>query len=145
MFLIDTNVISELRKARSGKTDPNVLAWAEAVDANQLFLSAISVMELEMGVLQIERRDQAQGELLRDWFENQVLPEFEDRIIPVDTAVARDCARLHIPNPRSERDALIAASAIVHRMRLVTRNTTDFEVEDLEVLNPWLVEKITDR
>ncbi|OQX13433.1 MAG: VapC toxin family PIN domain ribonuclease [Thiothrix lacustris] len=137
MFVLDTNVVSELRKANTGKADANVVAWANSVLPASLFLSAISILELEMGILLIERRDQEQGKMLRNWLENQVLPTFEERILVVDTAVARQCARLHVPDPCSERDALIAATALVHGMTVVTRNVDDFKPTGIAVLNPW--------
>ena len=122
MYLLDTNVVSELRKAKSGKADAGVIAWAAGLPASELFLSAISVLELEMGVLLVERRDAAQGVVLRSWLDKHVLPAFADRILPVDAAVARRCARLHVPDPRAERDALIAATALVRKLTVVTRN-----------------------
>ncbi len=137
MFVLDTNVVSELRKANTGKADANVVAWANSVLPASLFLSAISILELEMGILLIERRDQEQAKMLRNWLENQVLPTFEERILVVDTAVARQCARLHVPDPCSERDALIAATALVHGMTVVTRNVDDFKPTGIAVLNPW--------
>jgi len=137
MYLLDTNVISELRKAKSGKADHRVVAWATSIAIDQLYLSAISVMELEMGVLQIERRDNTQGAVLRRWLEGQVLSVFLHRIIPIDTLVARRCARLHVPDPRSERDALIAASALEHRLIIATRNVKDFKASGAQLLNPW--------
>lgn len=137
MFVLDTNVVSELRKANTGKADANVVAWANSVLPTSLFLSAISILELEMGILLIERRDQEQGKMLRNWLENQVLPTFEERILVVDTAVARQCARLHVPDPCSERDALIAATALVHGMTVVTRNVDDFKPTGIAILNPW--------
>ena len=137
MFVLDTNVVSELRKVRLGKADVNVRAWAQSVDAADLFVSAITIMELELGVLAIERKDATQGALLRSWLEQQVLPEFAGRTLPVDTAVAQRCARLHLPDKRGERDALIAATALVHGMTVVTRNVADFEPTGVRVLNPW--------
>ncbi len=137
MFVLDTNVVSELRKANTGKADANVVAWANSVLPASLFLSTISILELEMGILLIERRDQEQGKMLRNWLENQVLPTFEERILVVDTAVARQCARLHVPDPCSERDALIAATALVHGMTVVTRNVDDFKPTGIAILNPW--------
>lgn len=137
MFVLDTNVVSELRKVRLGKADANVVAWAQSVDAADLFVSAITIMELELGVLSIERKDTAQGAMLRSWLEQQVLPEFSARTLPVDTAVAQRCARLHIPNKRGERDALIAATALVHGMTVVTRNVADFNLTGVTILNPW--------
>jgi predicted nucleic acid-binding protein len=137
MFVLDTNVISELRKVRQGKADANVSAWSQSVDAGDLFVSAITIMELELGVLSIERKDPAQGALLRAWLQQHVIPEFSGRTLPVDTAVAQRCARLHVPDRRGERDALIAATALVHGMTLVTRNTVDFKPMAVALVNPW--------
>ncbi len=139
MYLLDTNVVSELRKAKTGKIDKNIMAWADSVSAQSLFLSAITIMELETGVLLIERRDPTQGAILRSWLDTHVLPAFKDRILPVDTAVAQCCAKLHVPDPRSDRDALIAATAFVHGMTVVTRNVDDFVATKVDILNPWKV------
>ncbi|RZU99625.1 type II toxin-antitoxin system VapC family toxin [Spiribacter vilamensis] len=138
MVILDTNVVSELRKVRAGKADPNVAAWAASVDATTLYLSAITLMEIELGVTAAERRDEAQGSMLRIWLESHVLPEFADRVLPVDTAVALRRARLHVPDRRSECDALIAATALVHGMSVVTRNVVDFEPTGVALINPWL-------
>lgn len=137
MFVLDTNVVSELRKVRLGKADANVTAWAASVDAADLFVSAITIMELELGVLSIERKDATQGVMLRSWLEQLVLPEFARRTLTVDTAVAQRCARLHVPDRRGERDALIAATALVHGMTVVTRNTADFAPTGVPLINPW--------
>ena len=137
MFVLDTNVISELRKAGDGKADANVTAWLSGVDAGTLYLSAMTLMELELGILLIERRDAAQGTRLRAWMTHHVLPEFIERTLPVDAAVALRCASLHVPDPRAERDALIAATALVHGMTVVTRNVADFEATGVPLLNPW--------
>ena len=137
MFVLDTNVVSELRKVRLGKADAHVAAWAESVDAAGLFVSAITIMELELGVLSIERKDSAQGAMLRAWLQQHVLPEFAERVLPVDTVVAQRCARLHVPDRCDERDALIAATALVHGMTVVTRNVADFEPTGVKILNPW--------
>ncbi|WP_183157398.1 type II toxin-antitoxin system VapC family toxin [Burkholderia pseudomallei] len=137
MFVLDTNVVSELRKVRTGKADANVAAWTTTVDATALFVSAITIMELETGVLQVERRDAAQGAMLRAWLDQHVLPEFTGRVLPIDTAVAQRCARLHVPDRRSERDALIAATALVHGMTVATRNVDDFAPTGVTILNPW--------
>lgn len=135
MFLLDTNVVSELR--RPGRADPRVLAWASSAPAARFFLSVITVLELELGVLLAERRDAAQGAVLRAWLDGQLLPRFDARILPVDTAAARQCARLHVPDPRSSRDALIAATAMVHGMTVATRNVEDFAPTGVPVFNPW--------
>lgn len=137
MFVLDTNVVSELRKVRFGKADANVAAWAQAVDAAALFVSAITILELELGVLLIERKDAVQGAMLRAWLDLQVLPEFAGRTLPVNSAVAQRCARLHVPDKRGERDALIAATALVHGMTVVTRNLADFRPTGVNLLNPW--------
>ena len=138
MYVLDTNVVSELRKVRLGKADANVTAWTESVDAADLFVSAITIMELELGVLSIERKDAKQGALLRAWLEQHVVPEFSSRTLPVDTAVAQRCARLHVPDKRSERDALIAATALVHGMAVVTRKVDDFKPTGVTVVSPWV-------
>jgi predicted nucleic acid-binding protein len=137
MFILDTNVVSELRKAKSGKADPLVTAWAAAQQPVGLYISAITVLELELGILQVERRDAAQGVLLRAWLEQHVQPAFAGRVLPIDASVAQRCARLHVPDPRSERDALIAATALVHGMTVVTRNVADFAATGVMLVNPW--------
>ena len=137
-FLLDTNVVSELRRARTGKADPNVVAWAGAQPSGALFLSAITVLELELGVRRAERRDPEQGRGLRAWLEEQVLPAFDGRVLPVDVAVARRTATLHVPDPAPERDALIAATALVHSLTVATRNTSDFDRTGVALMNPWL-------
>ncbi len=137
MYLLDTNVISELRKAASKKANENVIHWANTVSAEQLYLSAITILELEMGILLMERSDPTQGAMLRSWLDKQVLPSFSGRTLPVDTAVAQRCAKLHVPNPKSDRDALIAATAIDHHMIVVTRNVQDFSPTGVEIINPW--------
>lgn len=137
MFLLDTNVISELRKAGDGRADANVTAWLAQEDAASFFISAITLMELEIGILQVERRDPIQGARLRAWMDTRVLPEFTQRTLPIDATVALRCARLHVPDPRTERDALIAATAIVHGMTVATRNVADFEATGVPLVNPW--------
>lgn len=139
MYLLDTNIVSELRKAKGGKADKNVTAWAKSVSATSMFLSAITILELETGILLIERRDPRQGAILRAWLDGHVLPAFEGRILAVDIAVAQRYARLNVPDPRPHRDALIAATALVHGMTVVTRNVADFESIGTEIFNPWLV------
>ena len=137
MFLLDTNVVSELRKIRLGKANRQVAKWADNVDATELFLSVITIQELEMGVLLVERRDPTQGAIFRAWLNDHVLPAFSDRVLPVDIAVAQRSARLHVPDPRPVRDALIAATALVHGMTVVTRNVADFEPTGVLIFNPW--------
>ena len=137
MFLLDTNVVSELRKVRPGRADKNVARWADSVDANQLFLSVITVQELEVGVLLAERRDPPQGAVFRTWLESYVLPAFEGRILPVDLSVAKRSAALQLPNLRPALDSLIAATALVHKMTIITRNVADFQATGAPIFNPW--------
>jgi hypothetical protein len=127
--------VSELR--RPERADANVSAWAGLIPRTQIFLSAITILELEIGVLASERRDAEQGRYLRQWLDKRVLPRFDGRVLPVDLAVARACARFHVPDRRSQHDAMIAATALVHGMVVVTRNVKDFEATGVELLNPW--------
>jgi predicted nucleic acid-binding protein len=138
MYLLDTNVVSELRKSADGRINKGVQSWAEAIFPELMFISAITVLELEIGVLQIEHRDKKQGAVLRRWLNQNVLPAFSERVLPVDLAVAQRCASLHVPNPKSERDAMIAASAIESRMTIVTRNVSDFSQSGVKVFDPWV-------
>ena len=137
MFLLDTNVISELRKAGDGRADRNVVNWLADVDAATLYVSAVTVMELETGILRLLHRDPAQGARLRHWINDRILPAFAGRTLSVDAAVALRCAELHVPDPRPERDAYIAATALVHGMTVVTRNRADFAPTHVPCLNPW--------
>ena len=134
MFLLDTHVISELRKP---KANHGVKAWTHGIAPTSLFLSAITVLELETGILQVERRDPDQGTLLRNWLERRVLPAFAGRILAIDRAVALRCAQPHVPDPGNECAALIAATALVHGVNVVTRNVKDFETCGVRLLNPW--------
>ena len=138
MFLLDTTTVSELRKVRAGRANAGVATWAEGARSAQLFVSVITIHELEHGVLLAERTDPARGRLLRTWLDQSVAAAFAERILPVDEAVARRAAALHVPDPAPFRDALIGATAFVHGMTVVTRNVRDFERFDgLEVVNPW--------
>jgi predicted nucleic acid-binding protein len=135
MYVLDTDVVSHLR--RTDKAHPNVISWASSTPVTLHFISCITLHELERGILSIERKDAAQGAVLRAWMDEQILVRFSGRILPVDTAVAQRCAKLHVPNPKPERDAFIAATALVHGMSVVTRNVEDFRLSGVEVLNPW--------
>lgn len=137
MYLLDTNVVSEIRKIRFGKADINVTAWADRVDTADLYLSVITVQELEIGVLLAERRDPKQGAVFRAWLDQHVLPAFAGRILNIDTTVALRSAQLNVPDPRPVRDGLIAATALAHRMTVITRNVADFEPTGVPILNPW--------
>jgi len=137
MFLLDTNVVSELRKLGDDRANASVTAWFEQHAEEVFFISVVTLMELEIGVLRIERRDSEQGASLRNWMEKHVRPAFSGRTLEIDETVAVRCARLHVPNPCAERDALIAATALIHNLSLVTRNTSDFEVTGVAIVNPW--------
>lgn len=134
MYLLDTNVVSELRRPQP---DARVLAWVQDRFPGDLFLSAISVFELELGVRRVERRDVAQGERLRRWLDGGVLDQFRGRVLPVDAAVARRSAMLQVPDPRSERDCFIAATALEHSLTVVTRNVRDFAPTGVPIVDPW--------
>lgn len=137
MYLLDTNVISELRKVRAGRADARVATWADSVEANDLYLSVITLQEIAIGVLLAERRDPEQGAILRAWFEYQVLPAFDGRVLHVDSTIALRSAQLHVPDPHPVRDGLIAATALVHGFTVVTRNTADFASTGVALINPW--------
>lgn len=137
MFLLDTNVISELRKRR-GLADQRVVEWAAARDVRGLHVSVVTVLEIEIGVARIERHDETQGERLRAWFNDRVLAAFAGRILPITLDVARRAASLHVPNPRPERDAWIAATAAAAGLSVATRNVRDFEGAGARVVNPWM-------
>lgn len=141
IYLLDTNVVSELRKAGDGRADVNVINWAGNLSTRRLYISAIVLMELEVGVRGIERKDVSQGTMLRSWLDGHVKPFFSGRIVPIDENVAIECAKLHVPDRKSERDALIAATAIVHGMIVATRNVRDFSNTGIKVLNPWISNK----
>ncbi len=138
MFVLDTNVVSELRKVRAGKANRGVAKWASTVPSSRMFVSSITLHELEHGVLLAERSDPTRGAVLRSWLDESVATAFATRVLPVDERVARRAAALHVPNPAPFRDAFIGATALVHHMAVVTRNAKDFErLADLEVVNPW--------
>jgi predicted nucleic acid-binding protein len=138
MYILDTNVVSELRKARSNKANPGLTEWAASAPAGQLFISVVTIHELEYGVLMRERSDARQGGMLREWLDHSVAEAFGDRVLAIDEKVARRAAGLHVTNPAPFRDALIAATGLVYRMAVVTRNVGDFKhVPELGILNPW--------
>jgi toxin FitB len=138
MYLLDTNVVSELRKISAGKAHPHVTTWSNKLDPALFYISVITIHEIEVGTLRTERRDKIQGAMYRKWLENEVVVGFSGRIVPIDFEIARAAAALHVPNPAPLPDSIIAATALVHGMTVVTRNTADFQRCGVPLLNPWL-------
>lgn len=132
-YLLDTNVLSDARK----QAHPPLNAWLAAQPRADLAISVIALLEIERGVLRLERRDQASGAHLRAWLSTVVPAAFAGTILPVDERVARRAARLHVPDPMPEMDALVAATALEHGLALVTRNTRDFQRAGINLLDPW--------
>jgi predicted nucleic acid-binding protein len=143
MYLLDTNIVSESRKLGTSRIDPVAASWLDRIDAAQTFLSAMTIFELGRGVQQMEHRDPTQGQMLRRWLNDQVMPTYEARILPLSATVAHICAGLHIPNPRSERDAWIAATALDASLTLATRNLADFTRMGVKLVNPFEREAVS--
>lgn len=137
MYLLDTNVISELRKGY--KADPVVAEWAKRNRTFETYLSVVSIMEIQIGIFTVKRRDEMQANILQTWLSQQLLPTFSGKILDITLPIALHCARLHTPNPCSERDALIAATALVYGMTVVTRNVKDFNNTGVLLVNPWQI------
>ena len=137
MFLLDTNIISESRKLGTLRVDQKAALWLASVDVEASFISAMTLFELERGVQQMERRDAKQGAVLRRWLDDQIMVTYENRTLPLSRDVALICASLHIPDPKSERDAWIAATAINAELTLVSRNVSDFANMGVMLLNPF--------
>lgn len=137
MYLLDTNIISESRKLGTSRIDPRAARWFAQVDVETTFVSAMTIFELERGVQQMERRDATQGSALRRWLDDQIMTAYENRTLPLSRAVALVCAGLHIPDPKSERDAWIAATAIDAELTLISRNVSDFANMSVELINPF--------
>ena len=137
MYLLDTNIISELKKLDSGKIHPQVQRWAYSINLMQTKISVVSITEIRTGILSLARKDQAQAASLDNWFTNRLLPAYRTRTLSVDTEVALICAQLHIPTKRPINDAYIAATAIAHNLTLVTCNVRDFQGLPLMLENPF--------
>jgi len=136
MYLIDTNVLSEFRKLFAGRADAQFTRWFEAILVEQIYVSVMSLFEIENGILRLQRYDAEQAAILRTWFD-QAKVELEGRIIDVDMEIALRCAALHVPDPRPQRDSFIGATALVRGLSIVTRNVRDFQGMGIEIINPW--------
>ena len=134
MYLLDTPIIAELRKARTGDTDPGLILWASRVARPSLFISALSLLEIEGGIAQVAKRDKPAGDTLRTWLDNHVLTAFDGRVLPIDAAVVKKRGQLSLSD---SRDALLAATAQVHGLTLVTRNVAAFKSSRVKLFNPW--------
>ena len=137
MYLLDTNIVSELRKLETGKIHPQVYRWIKSNGFTHTYISAVTLAEIQTGILSLARKDQAQAASLDNWFTNRLLPAYRTRTLSVDTEVALICAQLHIPTKRPINDAYIAATAIAHNLTLVTRNVRDFQGLPLMLENPF--------
>ncbi|MBF7073630.1 type II toxin-antitoxin system VapC family toxin [Glaciecola sp. MH2013] len=135
MFLLDTNVVSALRKP--SEADKNLVAWASSQQVFNLYVSSISIMELKFAILEKRKTDPKAGELLNEWLQTRVLEGFKGRVVAFDAEMAEYCAALHVPNPKSERDAMIAATCLVNNMTLVTKTPADFKHIKIPTINPW--------
>lgn len=137
MYLLDTNIVSEMRKIKQGKADPKVANWAKQIDNDKFFINTIILMELRRGALLKLRKDKVQGEHLLYWVENIIKVNFAGRILPITEQVSNICSECHVPNPRPENDTWIASTAIAHNFTLVTRNVDDFYGLPVKLLNPF--------
>lgn len=137
MYLLDTNILSEARKHKAARANLGVVQFLAAQPAYTLYISVISLLEIETGILRVQSRDPKQAAVLRDWLQGDVIPTFAHHTLPIISATALLCAQLHLPNKRPAHDALIAATALQHQLTLVTRNTEDFQIEDLKLYNPF--------
>ena len=133
MFLLDTGIVLELRKARSAESDPGLAAWAAGIARQKLFISALSLLEIENAAARLGRKDRAAGLVVRDWIDNRVLPAFEGRVLPVDAATVRRRAQLPYANTR---DGLLAATALEHGLTFVTHRVAAFRAGRVKLLNP---------
>jgi len=137
MYIFDTNVISELRKTKSGRANRAVVRWSQSVPADSIFLSAICVYEVKLGIVKLATRNPSEAQRLGDWLLLTIIPSFAGRILPLDENVAILLAGMMAPKTRPYRDAIIAATAQHHGYTVVTRNLRDFEELPVRVINPW--------
>lgn len=134
-FLLDTNVLSELR--RPNQAERRVLNWFGTIAPAETFISAISIAELEQGAVKAERKQLPHAPVLRAWIDTYILRIYAGRILPVDAIIALQYGRLQPPDPLAYADVMIAATALVHGLTVVTRNTRHFAAFSVPLLNPW--------
>ena len=137
MYLLDTNIVSELRKLETGKIHPQVYRWIKSNGFTHTYISAVTLAEIQTGILSLARKDKAQEASLDNWFTNRLLPAYRTKTLPVDAKVALIYAQLNVPNKRPINDAHIAATAIAHKLKLVTRNIQDFQGIPITLENPF--------
>lgn len=138
MYLLDTNVISQIRKVNHPKCPPIFKTWFDKVDLNHCYLATITLFEIERGILQKAHKDKMQADMIRHWFEHQIKPEFAERVLSLDMPNALKTAYFHVPNPAPLIDSFLAGIAISHELILVTRNTKDFiGFDGIKLLNPF--------
>ena len=137
MFLLDTNVVSELRETRTRKPHPRVAAWARSIDPADQYTTSVTILELEIGVVLKRRHDAAQAAIFRTWMDSHVFPAFAGRILEFDSEAAQHCAALHEWATPPFRNALIAGIAMARGFAVVTRNVRDFQPMGVPVFNPW--------
>ncbi|MBS9781668.1 MAG: type II toxin-antitoxin system VapC family toxin [Gammaproteobacteria bacterium] len=136
MYLLDTNILSEIRKIKQNRANENVVNWLANVLPTELYTNVVVLMEIEKGIVRLRRKDSQQADNLAAWYQT-IKPTFQNRIYSIDEKTASICATLHSPNPAPANDAWIAATAIQHNLVLATRNTNDFNFQGLQVFNPF--------
>ena len=135
MYLLDTSVLSVLRSP--GEEDAKLVAWASQQQTFNLYVSSISILELKLAILQKRKISPGEGEVLNTWLQKQVLQGFKGWVVAFDGEMAEYCAALHVPNPKSERDAMIAATCLVKNLSLVTRHPLDYKHIKIQTIKPW--------
>ena len=133
-YLIDTNVISEIRKG--SRCNPGVKSWLAEAFSAEVYLSVLTLGEIRKGIENVRRRDKPTADALESWF-REVENNFSDHILPVDQAISEQWGRFNVPDPLPTVDSLLAATAQVHGLTLVTRNLKDVERTGVDCLNPF--------
>lgn len=132
-YLLDTNILSEVRKPHG---DANVRSWFAEVGSDELYVSVLTLGEVRQGTERLKRRDEAQAAVIERWLEG-LAASYRERLLPVDLEVVDAWGRLNVPDPLPVIDGLLAATALVHSLTLVTRNTKDVERSGVPLINPF--------